>query len=130
RQPEALALLETAFSLFLRFAVAYHALDEAKAADLLAEAREAFVRVGVSNRNEARHVDPAEVFVETVRTLFESGGIVLVDRASKYGLYTEKGGRSAVGCNRLRMDGSTPARGRARLAARCKSRKAGSSGRG
>lgn len=90
RQPEALAMLETAFETFLRFATTADVISEEDAADRLADCRRALLRVGERNRIEAHASDPADVFVETIRAMWDGGTISLVDRKSKYLLHGDK----------------------------------------
>lgn len=91
RQPEALAMLEAAFETFLRFAKTADVISEADIADRLTACRATLMRVGERNHVEAHDSDPADVFVETVRAMWDGGTVNLVDRKSKYVLHGDKG---------------------------------------
>jgi len=82
RQADALAQLRGAFDLLLEFAEHVGAIDDARATELRAAARQTLWRIGETQGNVLRDLEPAERFITVLGTLLEQRRVRLVEKGT------------------------------------------------
>ena len=82
RQADALAQLRGAFELLLEFAEHVGAIGDARATELRAAARQTLWRIGETQGNVLRDLEPAERFITVLGTLLEQRRVRLVEKGT------------------------------------------------
>lgn len=82
RQADALAQLRGAFDLLLEFAEHVGAIDDVRATELRAAARQTLWRIGETQGNVLRDLEPAERFITVLGTLLEQRRVRLVEKGT------------------------------------------------
>jgi hypothetical protein len=82
RQADALAQLRGAFELLLEFAEHVGAIDGARGAELRATARQTLWKIGETQGNVLKDLEPVERFVSVLGTLLEQRRIRLVEKGT------------------------------------------------